>query len=85
MTCSTCHNVHLAQHDLAAFSELCLSCHKVESCGIFPKRGRELASNCIDCHMPRQETNLIVFNSNGRKMRPEVRNHWIKVYPVVNR
>jgi hypothetical protein len=81
MTCSTCHNVHLAQHDLAAFSERCLSCHKVESCGVFPKRGREIASNCIDCHMPRQQTNLIVSDSNGRKVKPKVRNHWIKIYP----
>jgi hypothetical protein len=40
--------------------------------------------------MPRQETNLIVFDWNGRRMRPLVRNHWIKVYsairaPVANR
>jgi hypothetical protein len=81
MICSTCHNVHLAQHDLAAFSERCLSCHKVESCGVFPKRGREIASNCIDCHMPRQQTNLIVSDSNGRKVKPKVRSHWIKIYP----
>jgi hypothetical protein len=31
--------------------------------------------------MPKQQTNLIVFNWNGRKVSPEVRNHWIKVYP----
>ncbi|MGA8489533.1 MAG: hypothetical protein WB711_03865 [Terriglobales bacterium] len=30
--------------------------------------------------MPKQKTNLIVFNWNGRKVSPEVRNHWIKVY-----
>jgi hypothetical protein len=81
MTCSTCHNVHVAQHDLTAFSERCLSCHKVESCGLYPKLGRETARNCIDCHMPNQQTNLIVSDSNGRKVKPQVRNHWIKVYP----
>jgi hypothetical protein len=81
MTCSTCHNVHLSQHDLAAFSERCLACHKVESCGVYLKLGREIASNCIDCHMPRQQTNLIVSDSNGRKVKPKVRNHWIKIYP----
>jgi hypothetical protein len=81
MTCSTCHNVHVAQHDLAAFSKRCLSCHKVESCGDFPKLGREIASNCIDCHMPKQLTNLIVSDSNGRKVKPKMRNHWIKIYP----
>jgi hypothetical protein len=83
MTCSTCHNVHATQHDLAAFSELCLSCHKVESCGVFPKLGREIATNCIDCHMPSQQTNLIVSDSNGRKVKPKVRNHWIKIYPAL--
>jgi hypothetical protein len=82
MTCSTCHNVHATQHDLAAFSGRCLSCHKVESCGVFPKLGHEIASNCIDCHMPSQQTNLIVSDSNGRKVKPKVRNHWIKIYPT---
>jgi len=81
MTCSTCHNVHVTQHGLAAFSERCLSCHKLESCGVFPQRGREIAGNCIDCHMPRQQTNLIVSDSNGRKVKPKVRNHWIRIYP----
>jgi len=47
---------------------------------MFPKQGHQVASNCIDCHMPLQETNLIVFDQNGRKARPKVRSHWIKVY-----
>ena len=80
MTCITCHDVHAPQHNLAQFSQRCLGCHSVRSCGVFPKRGQEIASNCIDCHMPLQETNLIVFDLNGKKVRPRVRNHWIKVY-----
>jgi hypothetical protein len=37
--------------------------------------------------MPRQETNLIVFDNVGKRVRPQVRNHWIKVYfdPVFNK
>ena len=81
MTCLTCHDVHVPQHDLAAFSQHCLSCHKVESCGIFAKEGQKIASNCIDCHMPKQQTDLIVFEWQGKKVRPEVRNHWIRIYP----
>jgi hypothetical protein len=81
MTCLTCHDVHTPQHDLAAFSQHCLACHKVESCGVFVKEGQKIANNCIDCHMPKQETNLIVFALKGKKARPEVRNHWIKIYP----
>ena len=80
MTCSTCHNVHVPQHDLAAISDRCLSCHKIENCGVYPKLGRDIARNCIDCHMPDQQTNLIVSDSNGRRVKPQVRNHWIKIY-----
>lgn len=79
MTCITCHDVHAVQHDLLGFSEQCLSCHKPGS-AMFPKQGHNVASNCIDCHMPLQETDLIVFDQNGKKARPKVRNHWIKVY-----
>ena len=79
MTCLTCHDVHTRQHDLSAFSQRCLSCHKPET-AMFPKLNHQIASNCIDCHMPKQETNLIVFDWNGKKARPQVRSHWIKIY-----
>jgi hypothetical protein len=84
MTCSTCHNVHLPQRDLPAFSKACLSCHKIESCGIFAKRGHKIANSCVDCHMPKQTSNLIVSTHEGAKVQPQVRNHWIKVYPGTN-
>jgi hypothetical protein len=32
--------------------------------------------------MPRQETNLIVFDWKGTRVRPEMTNHWIRVYPA---
>jgi Cytochrome c554 and c-prime len=79
MTCLTCHNVHAPQHNLAEFSQRCLSCHKPDS-ATFAKADHPVTNNCIDCHMPRQETNLIVFDFAGKKVRPEMRNHWIKVY-----
>lgn len=81
MTCSTCHQVHTPQRDLAAFSERCLTCHKVESCGVFHERGREISRNCIDCHMPNQPTALIVSEVNGKKVTPKVRTHRITIYP----
>jgi hypothetical protein len=81
MTCTTCHDVHTPQHDVALFSERCLSCHKIEDCGMFLKLGRPIADNCVDCHMPNQQTNLIVFDVNGKKASPRMRNHWIKIYP----
>jgi Cytochrome c554 and c-prime len=80
MTCLTCHDVHTAQHDLAQFSQRCLSCHKPGS-ATFARADHPVTSNCIGCHMPKQETNQIVFDWKGTKIRPEMRSHLIKVYP----
>jgi hypothetical protein len=82
MTCTTCHDVHTPQHNLIDFSQKCLSCHKPDS-AIFARADHPLTKNCIDCHMPRQETNLIVFDWKGTTVKPEMRNHWIKVYPAL--
>jgi hypothetical protein len=84
MTCLTCHDVHIRQHDSAAFSQRCLSCHKPNT-AMFPKLDHQVSSDCIDCHMPKQETNLIVFDWKGRRARPQVRSHWIKIYPAAAR
>ena len=81
MTCSTCHDVHLPQRDAPAYSTTCLTCHKVESCGMHAKMGRKIADNCVDCHMPKLTSNVIVSVVEGRKVQPQVRTHWIKVYP----
>ncbi len=81
MTCLTCHDVHVTQHDAAYFSQKCLTCHKPDS-ATFSKPGHPVTNNCIHCHMPRQDTNLIVFNFEGKRMAPQMRNHWIKIYPA---
>lgn len=81
MTCLTCHDVHAARPALASFSERCLSCHKPET-AMFPKRNHQTSSDCIGCHLPLEETNLIVFQWNRKRVRPTVRSHWIKVYPT---
>src|SRR5258708_7815761 len=82
MTCSTCHNVHESQRDAAAFSSRCLTCHKMENCGMFLKIGTKIAVGCIDCHMPVQQSNAIVSDSSGKQIKARVRNHWTKVDPV---
>lgn len=82
MTCMTCHDVHVTQHDEAYFSNKCLTCHKPDS-ATFSKPNHPLTNNCVHCHMPRQNTNLIVFNFDGKRMTPQMRNHWIKVYPEI--
>jgi hypothetical protein len=80
MTCSTCHDVHQTQRDPAYFSDKCLQCHKVQSCGLFPKRGRALIGKCVDCHLPNQDSNVIFSSHDRVRIVPKVRNHWIKVY-----
>ncbi|MGB6979700.1 MAG: multiheme c-type cytochrome [Candidatus Acidiferrales bacterium] len=81
MTCATCHDVHARERPAASYSTTCLTCHKAENCGMYPKLGSAIAANCIDCHMPVQQSNLIVSDSDAHVVRARVRNHWIKVYP----
>ncbi len=44
------------------------------------KLGKEIASNCIDCHMPVEPSNLLVLDADDSRLRANVRNHWIRVY-----
>jgi len=56
LTCSTCHDVHKPQLNAAAFSPRCLGCHQYNQCGEYARRGEQIVRNCIDCHMPLQES-----------------------------
>jgi hypothetical protein len=80
MSCSTCHDVHQPERPAAAYSDRCLSCHQVASCGMSKTMGQKIADNCIDCHMPVEPTNAIGSQTAGAVVRPKMRNHWIKVY-----
>jgi hypothetical protein len=80
MTCTTCHDVHAPERAAASYSEKCLQCHQDRDCGEFVKLGAKIRENCIDCHMPLQESNLIVSDLNGQQVKARIRNHWIKVY-----
>jgi Cytochrome c554 and c-prime len=81
MSCATCHDVHQPESDLTKFSEKCLSCHKAEKCGEYQKLGANIASNCIDCHMPNQESKVLFVDVQGKRVSPKIRSHWIKAYP----
>ncbi len=82
MTCTTCHDVHRPQRDLAALSQTCTTCHQVEHCGEFRRKGRAIAADCVSCHMPLEQTSQIVIaRANGQTFDPSVRNHRIAVYP----
>ena len=81
MSCSTCHDVHERQRNLAEFSQRCLSCHKVDACGMYHKMGQQIATNCVDCHMPNIESKAVFIDVDGRRINARFRTHWIKVYP----
>lgn len=81
MTCITCHDVHQTQRDPKELSGRCLACHQEQSCKLFPKEGHALKGRCVDCHMPLQESNLIVSGLEGKEEKALVRTHWIKVWP----
>ena len=82
MTCTTCHDVHREQRDVAAFSGTCLTCHTPKSCGLYPKYGEHLVGRCVDCHMPALTSTRVFANYHGRELRVQVRSHWIKVYDM---
>ncbi len=80
MSCSTCHDVHTTGQSAESYSLKCLSCHQWQSCGMSKSLGHQIANNCINCHMPIEETNVIVSKSAGQVVHAKMRNHWIKVY-----
>jgi hypothetical protein len=81
MICSTCHQVHAPERAAASYSPRCLTCHRVESCGMEKKLGAKIADNCIDCHMPVLRTDAIISQTGRKVIRTQMRTHWIKVYP----
>jgi hypothetical protein len=84
LSCSTCHDVHTTEQSAASYSLKCLTCHQWQSCGMLRKLGRNKIENgCIDCHMPVEETNVIVSETAGKVVHAKMRNHWIKTYANV--
>ena len=80
MECSTCHDVHKKEPDLAEMSQRCLSCHKVDPTPTHAALGASIKTNCIDCHMPALESKVVNVNVDGKLVYPRFRTHWIKVY-----
>jgi hypothetical protein len=81
MTCSTCHDLHSVERPAASYSAQCLHCHQQQQCGMFARLGAQIAKNCIDCHMPIEESKLLVLDADDTRLKAKVRNHRIAVYP----
>jgi hypothetical protein len=43
--------------------------------------GGSITHNCIDCHMPLQQSGSVVPLTAGKFLHTLIRSHWIKVYP----
>ena len=83
MSCTICHDVHTTGRSTADYSLKCQGCHTWQSCGMSGKMGHTIANKCIECHMPIEETDVIVSQTAGKVVHAKMRNHWIKVYPDV--
>jgi hypothetical protein len=58
--CAQCHGGIGESAGAFSYVEKCQECHTDSDCGKFAKLGARIRDNCIDCHMPVQESNLII-------------------------
>lgn len=86
LTCNSCHSPHEKERgNLALFSQRCMGCHseaKGNFCKINPAHAPNMKVNCIDCHMPNQQSKAIVLYSNN-STDPKaalLRTHFISIY-----
>lgn len=86
MTCLSCHNVHENESGKTeVFSAKCLTCHTgtaVKTCKLKAELGETINKNCIDCHMPYQQSqSIVVFLEGSASPTPaKLRNHYITIY-----
>jgi hypothetical protein len=84
MTCNSCHNTHEnIKGNLAIYSQRCMSCHKEPAHSKATLAKGILKDNCVDCHMPRQASKLISFQTagSGDATPYMMRTHHIAIYP----
>lgn len=91
MDCMTCHNPHQdkPQNDIS-YSKICMSCHqdtKHNEVTLKTISKSMLANNCVECHMPKQDSKAIRFQqSNSATVSSySLRTHKITIYPTAKR
>jgi hypothetical protein len=83
LTCTTCHDVHQPQRDVAWFAQKCLGCHDASRHPMADRIGGRLITDCVDCHMPNRESTALEFNAPSRQVPMYFRSHNIAIYPDV--
>lgn len=86
MDCITCHNPHEnASKNLASYSKICITCHqglKHNETTLKTMSGSLLATNCVECHMPKKSSGAIKFQLSDSKQLSNyiLRTHKIGIY-----
>jgi hypothetical protein len=85
MDCSSCHRTHEnLKGNLTLYSKRCISCHATSTIKHSPATlaNAMVKTNCIDCHMPEQASNLISFQLAGKASTSKyfLRTHKIGIY-----
>jgi hypothetical protein len=83
MDCNTCHQTHEdLKGSLTMYSKKCLNCHQTIKHSTATLSNAMVKTNCIDCHMPKQPSNLISFQLAGQKKTSQyyLRTHKIGIY-----
>jgi hypothetical protein len=86
ITCNNCHNTHENERgNMALFSSRCITCHNIKGNGFKTGTHNQVVNieqNCIDCHMPQQESKAIaVFLQGENKLHASlIRSHYIGIY-----
>lgn len=87
LTCNSCHNTHQNERGkTAGFSAKCMSCHteaKGNFCKLAPSIGNVITTNCIDCHMPLTDSEMlrVYLPKEGKTVAASIRQHLIGIYP----
>jgi hypothetical protein len=80
LSCSTCHDVHAPQRDVAWFAQKCLACHETHQHPMADQLGERLVGWCIDCHMPNRKSKALEINTPTQRVALRFRTHAIGIY-----
>ena len=83
MDCGSCHRTHEnLKGNLTIYSKRCISCHATIKHSEATLANAMVKTNCIDCHMPKQPSNLITFQLAGKKQVSTylLRTHKVGIY-----
>ncbi|MGO4771589.1 hypothetical protein ACEN2I_07990 [Flavobacterium sp. W22_SRS_FK3] len=91
MDCITCHNPHQNEpQNYISYSKICMSCHQNTQHNIVTLKTiskSKLADNCVECHMPKQDSKAIRFQQSNSSVITSysLRTHKIAVYPAAKK